>query len=105
MAQVVWAPSAVSDLKDITDYIAQHSPSRAASVATRLLGAVKPLQSSPRMGRRVPELGLDHIREIVSINPYRIIYVIHGRDCRVVHVFHGKRDLKDLLKADDLESL
>lgn len=104
MARVVWARAALNHLREIDEYISQHSPERAAAVVTRLSQATRILATTPRLGRRVPEYGQDHIRELVTEKPYRIIYLVHGDECRVVAVVHGRRDLGGLYTAEDLEA-
>ncbi|MEA3275335.1 MAG: type II toxin-antitoxin system RelE/ParE family toxin [Pseudomonadota bacterium] len=47
------------------------------------------------MGRVVPELGQDNIREHF-IYSYRVIYEIQNEDLHVLAVIHGKRLLESV---------
>jgi plasmid stabilization system protein ParE len=71
----------------------------------RLKDAPKVLASSPKLGRQVPEYGMEHIRELVSVHPYRIIYAVpeDTDTCTVLAVIHGSRDLANALTPEDLE--
>ena len=44
----------------------------------------------PRLGRVVPELGIENIREII-LGGYRLIYRIQQDELQVVTVHHGAR--------------
>lgn len=45
------------------------------------------------MGRVVPELGIDTIREL-SLYSYRILYEIRGHGVFVLAVIHKRRELR-----------
>ncbi len=47
----------------------------------------------PRIGRVVPELGNEDIREL-SLYSYRILYEIKNQDVFVLAVIHKRRDLQ-----------
>ena len=53
------------------------------------------------MGRRVPELRQDRVRE-QFIYSYRIVYEIQGEDLQVLAVIHGKRLLESVAERFDL---
>ena len=63
MAQVRWTPQAADDLEAICLFIARDSFELAATFADRVLRATDRLVSYPRLGRAVPELGIENIRE------------------------------------------
>jgi plasmid stabilization system protein ParE len=65
MGQVRWTPQAADDLEAICLFIARDSAQLAAVFADRALRATDRLASYPRMGRVVPELGIEEIREII----------------------------------------
>lgn len=64
MAQVSWTPQAADDLEAICLFIARDTPQIAATFADRVVTATDRLESHPRMGRVVPELGLEDLRPI-----------------------------------------
>ena len=75
MAQIVWAPSALTDADAIAEYIARDSPDRAALFVRRLLEAVERLAEFPNSGHVIPEIGDKTCREI-SVTPYRVMYAV-----------------------------
>ena len=58
------------------------------------------LVTQPRMGRRVPELRQDRVREHF-IYSYRVVYEIQGEDLQVLAVIHGKRLLESVAERFD----
>ena len=92
MAQVRWTPQATDDLDAVCLFIARDSPQLAAAFADRVLRATDILESFPRSGRIVPELGIENIREIL-VGSYRIIYRIRHDDVHLLTVHHGARPL------------
>jgi toxin ParE1/3/4 len=103
MAQVTWAETALRNVREIVDYVAQVSPDRAERLETELMDAPDLLTTSPRLGRQVPEFGQEDLRELVTVRPYRIIYRIHEDTCTILAVVHSRRDLRKL-RPEDLES-
>ena len=99
MAQVRWTPQALDDLDAICLFIARDAPQIAAVLADRAFRATDRLADYPRSGRIVPELDVEHIREIILGN-YRLIYRIREDQVQVVTVHHGAR----LLDVGKIES-
>jgi toxin ParE1/3/4 len=99
MASVLWTEAALKNVRDITDYIAESSPAKADKLAARLSEVPDILEHTPRIGRRVPEFNQDDIRELVTVRPYRIIYVIREESCYIAAIIHSSRDLKKALRA------
>ena len=104
MAEVVWTEAALRHLREITDYIAQRSPERADELDTQLSEAPEILAHTPRIGRSVPEFGQEHIRELVTVRPYRIIYEVRDDTCSIVAIVHSSRDLRKL-RPEDLANI
>lgn len=88
-----WADQAKADLKAIHDYIARDSTHYAKKVTQELVEKTDALAELPRLGRVVPELGDENVREIPAYS-YRILYEIEaGDDIVVLAVIHKRRDL------------
>lgn len=100
MAQVRWTPQALDDLDAICVFIARDVPQVAAMFADGAFRATDRLAHYPRLGRVVPELGIDNIREIILGN-YRVIYRIRQDDVQILTVHHGAR-LLDTVKIEGL---
>jgi toxin ParE1/3/4 len=90
---VRWSDQAKADLKAIHDYIARDSTHYAKQVTRELVDKADTLPELPRLGRVVPELGDENVREIPAYS-YRILYEIKpGDDIIVLAVIHKRRDL------------
>jgi len=68
MAEVKWTLQALDDLESICLFIGRDSPQAAAVFAQRAFRSTDPLVNFPRLGRVVPELEIENIREIILGN-------------------------------------
>ena len=75
MAEVRWTPQAADDLELICVFIARDAPQVAAAFADRVLRTTDQLAHFTRLGKIVPELGIENLREVV-VGSYRVIYRI-----------------------------
>lgn len=94
---VIWTPRARADLKAIHDHIAKDSVQTAKRVVRDIVQKPTILPEHPQLGRKVPELGDDNIRE-VSQHSWRIIYHWQQGHIFIVAVVHKRRRLS----ADEL---
>jgi plasmid stabilization system protein ParE len=76
---IVWTERALADLLSIGDFISKDNPLAAIRWA--------------RMGRVVPELDRNDIREIL-LGQYRIVYQTREHQIAVLTVFEGHRRLR-----------
>lgn len=90
---VKWTDHALAQLRHIHDYIAEDSPLYARRVTEELVRKTIGLDELPRIGRIVPELNDDTIRE-VGLYSYRIVYQITPAQIDVLAVIHKRRDLQ-----------
>lgn len=91
---VRWTNHALAQLRHIHDYIAQDSPLYAKRVSIALVNKALNLDELPRIGRKVPELNEDTVREI-QLYSYRILYEIKPDNLiNVLAVIHQRRDLQ-----------
>ena len=65
MAKVIWSPKALEDIDLIAEYIARDSARGATLFVQRAIKAVERLETFPKSGRVVPEIGDDIRREII----------------------------------------
>ena len=93
MAEVVWSPRAVDDVRAIAAHIAGDSLAYAKSVAQKIMASTRRLATFPMSGRAVPEFGDEHIREVFAYS-YRIIYRVDGETVTIAAVVHGKRPVE-----------
>lgn len=94
MVRISWALSAVEDLKSISDYISRDSKKYAKIQVKRLRLRTNRLKQNPRIGRVVPEIQDENIRELIEGN-YRIIYkIINKNRIDILTVHHSARNLE-----------
>jgi toxin ParE1/3/4 len=87
---LVWSDRAQQDLFLIKDYIGQDSPVTAQKFIEKLVDSTGILASAPKTGRKVPEINVDDIRELIVGN-YRIVYTILENQINILTVFEGHK--------------
>ncbi len=85
---VYWTDTAQSNLDGIYTYIAKNSIQYAKRTVDRITSRSIQIGDFPLSGRKVPEISLDQIREVIE-GPYRIIYYIKPDCIDVLAVIHG----------------
>jgi len=93
--EVTWSPEATEDLELIAEYIARDSEFYARAVVAEILSVSRNIREFPLIGRAVPEIGDESIRERF-IYSYRLVYRIEHERILIVAVIHGKRLLENL---------
>jgi toxin ParE1/3/4 len=96
--KLVWSPLAVERALEAKVYIAADNPRAADKWASGLVSAVLKLKRHPKLGRVVPEIGLEEYRQIVYGN-YRVVYRISANTVFILTVRHFSR----LVDLDELE--
>lgn len=92
---VKWSPEATEDLESIVEYIARDSEFYARSVASKILAVSRKTSEQPMIGRIVPEIGEQEIRERF-VYSYRLVYRIQNSTITIVAIIHGKRLLENV---------
>ena len=90
--KLIWTDPSIADLRAIRDYIGRDSDYYAADLVEQVVLSVERLLQFPRLGRVVPEVQDENIRELVQ-QSYRIIYRIVGERIEILTIVHGSRDL------------
>jgi toxin ParE1/3/4 len=95
MVKIIWTQRSLTDLKSIADYISQDSIKYASLTIERIINVTLYLETNPRIGRMVPEMGAkDKFREIIHGN-YRIIYKITSSlTVHILTVHHSSKRLR-----------
>jgi toxin ParE1/3/4 len=95
MVKITWTQRSLDDLKSIAGYISKDSVKYAALTIEKIIDVTKYIESNPRIGRMVPEVGRnDKIREIIFGN-YRIIYKISTTEIiNILTVHHSAKRLR-----------
>lgn len=91
MRKLFWTKPALADLESIYDFIAKDSEYYASSFLEELIRQPEKLRGFPEMGRMVPEMNQNDIRELIFQN-YRIIYQLDNDAIMILTVIHGKRE-------------
>jgi len=96
---VIWSIPARNDLKQIYEYIAKDSKYYATNVVEHIVSKAENLNEFPEIGRVVPEIGDENVRELI-IYSYRLIYEVVPNDVQILAIIHGKRDFSSLDRND-----
>jgi len=90
MKKVRWSQEAVERLKEQGQYVAFHNPKAAKALLRRLRKRVQELKEFPLMGRVVPELEREDIREVVE-KRHRIVYQITEDYIEILTIFETRQ--------------
>ena len=94
--KVVWTDEAKAHLDGIYQYIQRDAPLFAIQTVDKLTRRVDQLIDHPRSGRIVPKYDDEHLRELI-VHPYRLVYRLKPDRIDIIDVFHGARQLPDVL--------
>jgi toxin ParE1/3/4 len=101
--EVNWSPEAIEDLESIAEFIARDSEYYARAVVTEILSVSRNVREFPLIGRVVPEIGDEGIRERF-IYSYRLVYRVEPEQILIVAVIHGKRLLENVTERFDSDT-
>jgi addiction module RelE/StbE family toxin len=91
---ISFALSAVTDLEDIQAYYNNEKVPHAGKRLTgEIIAQIERLADHPLSGRIVPELNVEHLREIIH-PPFRIVYRYDKKRVRIVRICRSERHLK-----------
>jgi toxin ParE1/3/4 len=95
--QLIWAPSARLDLRELTSYIGESRPQAAARFVQHVFQVVEHLADLPLSGRIVPEFGDPNLREVIR-KPCRIVYRVKSKEqiVEIARVWHAARGFPQL---------
>lgn len=93
--KIVWSPEAIEDLQSIVEYIQKDSEFYARAVVTKIFDVSRSVKDFPFIGRIVPELENENIRERF-VYSYRLVYQIETDQILIVAVIHGRRSFESI---------
>jgi addiction module RelE/StbE family toxin len=93
--KVVWSPEALEDLESIAEYIGRDSEYYARAVVSKILAVARSIKDFPWIGRIVPELNDENIRERF-VHSYRLVYQVDPNRILIIAVIHGKRLIENI---------
>jgi toxin ParE1/3/4 len=97
MATVCFTPLAISDLKEIRNFIARDKPRIASQYMTMLKQKCELLANSPKLGIQRDEYCKLYKFPVES---YLIFYRISPTGIEVIRVLHGSRDIDSILNSE-----
>ena len=84
--RIVWTERAINDLEGIEIYIASDNPEMATEFVEEILESASIISDNPQIGRIVPELSQESLRELIHKN-YRIVYLLRKKSIDILTVF------------------
>ena len=95
--ELIWAPSARLDLKELASYIAESRPEASARFVESIFHTIEHLTTFPQSGRIVPEFNDPNIREVIR-RPCRIVYRIEAerQTIEIARIWHAARGVPEL---------
>ncbi len=85
--KIQWLDSAIDNLSNIADYIAEDNPQKARQLVSKIRVAISNLSKHPSMGRIGRVQGT---RELVIVGTaYLIIYRLKPDNIEILRVLHG----------------
>lgn len=95
MVKINWTQLALSDLKEIYEYIAKDSSRYAQITIHKIHSRVESLKKQPYSGRIVPEFEDPSIRELLTGN-FRIVYLNFSEyRIDILRIYHSARNLDE----------
>jgi toxin ParE1/3/4 len=82
-----WTEAAADDLEQITDYLFEKAPARAAELVREIYRAPSALRSFPYRGRPGKTHGTREL--VLSPLPYIVVYEVTGDVIHIVRILHG----------------
>jgi len=84
--QIVWLRTALKNLDELAEYIAQDNPVAAAKMVTEIMQQIEVLKTQPALGRPGRVVGT---RELVISNTcFLVPYRIKNNQVQILRVFH-----------------
>lgn len=96
---IIWYPLALGKISEIAQYIARDKPLAAEKWVRAIFSKVEELETSPEIGRIVPEIGSIQFRELIYLN-YRIIYRVEKSRISILTIRHSRQ----LLPLEELKA-
>ncbi|WP_075349804.1 type II toxin-antitoxin system RelE/ParE family toxin [Algoriphagus marinus] len=88
MVEIKWSKQAVEDIYSIKEYYSNFSNSYSFQLIDQIFQKAEILIKFPEIGRIIPELNNQSIRELIFKN-FRIIYAIHDLNRITILTVHS----------------
>jgi toxin ParE1/3/4 len=90
--KIIWSPTARTKTKEILEYVAEDNPDAALTLIDQFEAKVEKLKENPELGRVLPELKNDKIRELVVHKNYGVIYEINPDIIEILTIRHFRQN-------------
>ena len=90
--KIIWSPTARTKTKEILEYVAEDNPDAALTLIDQFEVKVEKLKENPELGRVLPELKNDKIRELVVHKNYGVIYEINPDLIEILTIRHFRQN-------------
>jgi len=90
MAEIIWSPEAISNLKEIREHIGFNSPRNALAFTKELFEYPNILLTFPNTGKFVPSCPVENTK-VIFYKDYRIAFRKKHENFEVLAVHHGSR--------------
>jgi toxin ParE1/3/4 len=90
VAKVTWTAQAREDLEANYLYIARDSLRYAKLTVDKIFAAIDNLEQFPMLGRVVPEIQVEDIRELI-VGKFRIVYRVSEKEVEILMLHHSAR--------------
>lgn len=91
MVSVNWTNQAVSDLKNIYDFISSDSTYYAKREVSKIKLRTEYIKQFIKIGRKVPEFDNEFIREVIE-GRYRIVYkILNPKEVDILTIHHSSK--------------
>jgi toxin ParE1/3/4 len=88
--RIVWTKTAIHNLVEIREFVAQDTPLAAQQLAERIRSCAARLTTHPHLGRAGREPDTREL--IVGGTPYIICYRVHKERLAILAIVHGARE-------------
>jgi len=90
---VIWSRGALRDLEALEEYLQPEEHLEAQQFLLRLVDTPDKLGEHPRLGRQVPEEGVDYLRELI-VGRYRLVYEIGHDRIEILRIIAQSQDFR-----------
>jgi len=96
--KIIWSELSVERLNSIINFISEDNLQNALSWSESIFDQVDKLKKFPEMGRILPELNSEKIRELILGN-YRVIYKVEPKYISILTI----RNFRQILPTDEVK--
>lgn len=88
-----WSPTAKQKIQNILEYISADNQDAALALIDDIEERARKLKGNPMLGRKVPALKDENVRETVVRKFYMLVYEIKEEVIEILTVRHTRKDI------------